>query len=192
MGKLAQFIRDVREDLRRYGDDGGAGFGKCLKYWCLNLGFFVLFTWRYARLLHSLGIRCWPRYTLKRHHIGISLSARIDGGVQLGHGTGIVIGAGAVVKRGVTIYQDVTLGSRGRSEPSGAGGGYPVVEEDAVIYAGAKIIGPVTIGRGACVAAGALVLEDVPPGMTAVGNPARVVGRPPDGAAQPVAPEPGQ
>ncbi len=175
MGKIRRFIRDVREDLKFYGKDGRCSFGKFLRYYFFHLGFFVLFNWRYAKLLRSLGIRGWPRLILKRHHIEISLHARIEGGVQIAHGLSVAIGEGAVIKRGATIYQCVSLGARRFGLGSASGRQYPIIEEDAIVYAGAVVVGPVTVGRGASVAANALLMEDVPPGKIARGNPASIV-----------------
>lgn len=87
------------------------------------------------------------------------------------HGTGVVIGETTEVGDDVTLYQGVTLG--GRSEEPGKR--HPTVGNDVVIGAGAKILGPFTIGAGARIGSNAVVLEAVPDGATVVGIPGRVV-----------------
>lgn len=98
----------------------------------------------------------------------ISRDARIDPSTRFPHLTGIVIHRDSVVKPGCLIMQQVTLGQT-------ADGGVPIVEEGAYLGAGARVLGPVRIGSGARIGANAVVLQDVPPGATAVGVPARIV-----------------
>lgn len=99
-------------------------------------------------------------------------AARLAAGVVIDHGTGIVIGETAVVEAGVFMLHGVTLGSTGRVD----GDRHPKVRADAFLGAGATMIGNIEIGRGAVVAAGSVVLKDVPPGMVVAGSPARVIG----------------
>ncbi len=87
------------------------------------------------------------------------------------HGTGVVIGETAEVGNDVTLYQGVTLGGRSTN----AGKRHPTVEDNVVIGAGAKILGPFTVGEGAKIGSNAVVLEAVPSGATVVGIPGRVV-----------------
>ena len=84
---------------------------------------------------------------------------------------GVVIGETASIGDDVTMYQGVTLGGTGKQR----GKRHPTVEDDAVIGVGASVLGAVTIGEGARVGAGSVVLKDVPPHTTAVGTPARAV-----------------
>lgn len=98
--------------------------------------------------------------------------ARLAPSVVTDHGTGLVIGETAVVEAGVFMLHGVTLGSTGRVD----GDRHPKVREDVFVGAGATILGNIEIGRGAVVAAGSVVLKDVPPGMAVAGSPARVIG----------------
>lgn len=103
--------------------------------------------------------------------VEIHPGARIGRGVFIDHGMGVVIGETASVGDDVTMYQGVTLGGTGKQR----GKRHPTVERDAVIGVGASVLGAVTIGEGARVGAGSVVLKDVPPHTTAVGLPARAV-----------------
>jgi serine O-acetyltransferase len=110
---------------------------------------------------------------LNRTVTGIEIhpGARIGKGVFIDHGMGIVIGETASVGDNVTMYQGVTLGGTGKER----GKRHPTIEENAVIGVGAAILGAVTVGEGARIGAGSVVLKDVPPHATAVGMPARAV-----------------
>jgi serine O-acetyltransferase len=110
---------------------------------------------------------------LNRAVTGIEIhpGARVGKGVFIDHGMGIVIGETASSGDNVTMYQGVTLGGTGKER----GKRHPTVEENAVIGVGAAILGAVTVGEGARIGAGSVVLKDVPPHATAVGMPARAV-----------------
>jgi len=112
---------------------------------------------------------------MARFFTGIEIhpGAVIGRGVLIDHGMGVVIGETATVADNCTIYQGVTLGGTGKDK----GKRHPDLEEGVLVGSGAKVLGPLTIGAGAKVAAGAVVLSSVPAGCTAVGVPARVVHR---------------
>jgi serine O-acetyltransferase len=91
--------------------------------------------------------------------------------IKLPHPLGIVIGAGVVIKDNVTIFQQVTLGGKGGFHKLD----YPIIENNVIIYAGAKILGSVTIGQNSIIGANSVVLSDIPPDSVAVGVPARIL-----------------
>ena len=101
-------------------------------------------------------------------------AARLGKGILIDHGTGVVIGETAVVGDDVSMLHEVTLGGTGKQ----SGDRHPKVGNGVLIGAGAKILGNVKIGDGSKVAAGSVVLHDVPPHATVAGVPARIVGRP--------------
>lgn len=103
--------------------------------------------------------------------IEIHPGAKIGKGVFIDHGTGVVIGETAVIGNNCTIYQNTTLGGTGKE----TGKRHPTLGEKVMVGAGAKILGPITIGDGSKIAAGAVVLNDVQSGSTCVGVPARTV-----------------
>ena len=103
--------------------------------------------------------------------IEIHPGARIGPGFFVDHGSGVVIGETAEIGEDVTIYQGVTLGGTGFQ----AGKRHPTVEDNVTIGSGAKLLGPITVGHGAKVGANSVVIEDVPPCSTVVGNPGHPV-----------------
>eukprot|EP00270_Netrium_digitus_P015951 TRINITY_DN5649_c0_g1_i1.p1 TRINITY_DN5649_c0_g1~~TRINITY_DN5649_c0_g1_i1.p1 ORF type:complete len:395 (+),score=95.81 TRINITY_DN5649_c0_g1_i1:276-1460(+) len=100
-------------------------------------------------------------------------AACVGRGVMIDHATGIVIGETAVVGSGCTLLHGVTLGGTGKQR----GDRHPKLGSNVLVGAGASILGNVRIGDGAKIGAAALVLKDIPPHATAVGSPAKVIGR---------------
>ncbi len=109
--------------------------------------------------------------TRKKTGIEIHPGATIGEGFFIDHGMGVVIGETAEIGNNVTIYQDVTLGGTGKD----VGKRHPTIGDNVVIGAGAKVLGPFKVGAGAKIGASAVVLKEVPPFSTVVGNPGRVV-----------------
>ena len=109
--------------------------------------------------------------TRKKTGIEIHPAAKIGAGVFIDHGLGVVIGETAEVGDNVTIYQGVTLGGTGKDK----GKRHPTIGSNVMISAGAKVLGPITVGCNSKIGAGAVVLKDVPPNSTVVGVPGRVV-----------------
>ena len=137
----------------------------------------------HAVLIHRLANALWRRGWLlsarllsqfARWLTGIEIhpGARLGRRLLIDHGMGVVIGETAVVGDDVTLYQNVTLGGVSLNP----GKRHPTIEDDVVIGAGAAVLGPFTVGRGARVGSNAVVLREVPPGATMVGVPARQVG----------------
>jgi serine O-acetyltransferase len=98
-------------------------------------------------------------------------AARLGTGIMLDHGSGIVIGETAIIEDDVSILQGVTLGGTGKD----IGERHPIIRRGVMIGAGAKILGRVVIGAQSKVAAGSVVLKDVPPRCTVAGVPAQIV-----------------
>lgn len=135
-----------------------------------------------AILLHRLANGVWKKNfkLLGRFisHIGRVLTgieihpgATVGERVFIDHGMGVVIGETAIVGDDVTLYQGVTLGGTSLNP----GKRHPTVESGVIVGSGAQILGPWTVGKGARVGANAVVLKDVPAGVTMVGIPARQV-----------------
>ena len=125
-------------------------------FWELRLRWMGRAVSHFARFL--TGIEIHPGATIGRRFF-------ID------HGMGVVIGETAVVGDDVTLYHGVTLGGTSWNK----GRRHPTIEDGVVIGAGAKVLGPLTIGARAKIGSNAVVVKNVPPGTTAVGNPARII-----------------
>ena len=110
---------------------------------------------------------------LARFFTGIEIhpGAKIGKGLFIDHGMGVVIGETAEVGDNVTIYHGVTLGGTGKDK----GKRHPTVKDNVIIGAGAKVLGPITIGNNVKVGANSVVLKDVPDNATAVGMPAKII-----------------
>ena len=136
-------------------------------------GMIAIIYYRLAHALHQLGIPVLARLIADIAHsktgIDIHPGAEIGGSFFIDHGTGVVIGETAVIGRHVRLYQAVTLGAK--SFPADAQGKlvkgaprHPVVEDDVVIYAGATVLGRITIGGGSHIGGNVWLTHSVPPG----------------------------
>ena len=105
--------------------------------------------------------------------IEIHPGATIGRGMVIDHGMGVVIGETAEIGDNCTIYQGVTLGGTGKD----LGKRHPTLGNNVMVGAGAKVLGPFTIGDNTKIAANAVVLEEIPENCTAVGIPAKIVRR---------------
>ena len=137
----------------------------------------------HALVLHRMAHACWTmglkwlgRFIshVSRWFTGIEIhpGAVIGERVFIDHGMGVVMGETVEIGDGCTIYQGVTLG--GTSLYKGTKR-HPTLGRGAIIGAGAKVLGAFTVGEGAKVGSNAVVVKEVPPGATAVGNPARII-----------------
>ena len=130
---------------------------------------------RVAYFFHKIKLKLIARMIsqMARFFTGIEIhpAAKIEGGVFIDHGSGVVIGETAEVHKGTVIYQGVTLGGTGKER----GKRHPTIMEDVILSAGAKVLGGFTVGKGAKIGAGAVVLKEVPPYATVVGIPGRIV-----------------
>ena len=134
-------------------------------------------TQRLAHWLWRQGSRRISRSTCRAvssevFQIDIHPAAPMGKGIFIDHATGLVVGATAVIEDDVSILQDVTLGGTGKER----GDRHPKIRRGVLIGAGAKILGNIEVGHCSRVAAGSVVLQDVPPNTTVAGVPARVVG----------------
>ena len=110
-----------------------------------------------------------------RFGVFISPQVHIPGSTHFPHPIAIIIGEGVRLGERVTIYQGVTLG--GARLGDWQANRYPTVEDDVTIFAGAVIVGKITIGRGSTIGANSVVTRDVPAESTAVGAPARIIAK---------------
>ena len=106
--------------------------------------------------------------------VEVEPGAELAPGVKLMHGFGTRIGQGARVGAGTMIFHQVTIGRAALKQAEEDG--YPTIGRDVYIYPGSILIGPITVGDGAKITAGAVVSKDVSPGAIVFGNPARQIG----------------
>jgi serine O-acetyltransferase len=185
LGTVARVVKEVTRDVTaaRDRDPAARGVGpvEILAAWP---GVQALLAHRLAHAMHGAGVPVAPRAmaTLMRAATGIEIhpAAQVGMGLFIDHGSGVVIGETAEIGDDVTLYQGVTLGGTGFA----TGKRHPTVEDNVTIGSGAKLLGPITIGHGAKIGANTVVIHDVPPNSTVVGNPGhpvRVDGRRPEG-----------
>jgi serine O-acetyltransferase len=139
---------------------------------------------RLAHALYDASMPLAPRIiaTVSRAVTGIEIhpAAKVGHRFFIDHGTGVVIGETAEIGDNVTLYQGVTLGGTGFQ----TGKRHPTVQDNVTIGSGAKLLGPIMVGHGSKIGANTVVIHDVPPNSTVVGNPGhpvRVEGRRPEG-----------
>jgi len=185
IGTVARVAKELRRDVAaaRDRDPAARGVGpvEIVATWP---GIQALLSHRVAHALHMAGVPLLPRAIalVSRALTGIEIhpAARIGEGLFIDHGSGVVIGETAEIGSDVTLYQGVTLGGTGFA----TGKRHPTIEDNVTIGSGAKLLGPITIGHGAKIGANSVVITDVPPNSTVVGNPGhpvRVEGRRPEG-----------
>jgi serine O-acetyltransferase len=181
MSALGRVIDEVRADVAAARDRDPAAQGvstfEILTSWA---GVQALLAHRVAHALTQAGVPLVPRAMayLIRAITGVEIhpAARIGAKFFIDHGSGVVVGETAEIGERVTLYQGVTLGGTGLQR----GKRHPTLGNNVTVGSGAKLLGPIAVGDGAKIGANTVVVEDVPPGSTVVGNPGhpvRVEGR---------------
>jgi serine O-acetyltransferase len=185
LGTLTRVIGEVRRDVAaahaRDPAARGAGSGEILTSWP---GVQALLAHRVAHGLQGAGVPLVPRAMsmVARTWTGIEIhpAAQIGQGFFIDHGAGVVIGETTQIGDDVTLYQGVTLGGTGFQ----TGKRHPTLQDNVTVGAGAKLLGAIIVGHGAKIGANSVVIHDVPPNTTVVGNPGhpvRVEGKRPEG-----------
>lgn len=167
-------FNSYKEDIKSFMEHDPAARSP-LEIILLYPGFKALRSHKKARWFLDHNMPFIARYISQRsaHKTGIEIhpGATIGRRVCIDHGSGIVIGETTEIGDDVIIYQGVTLGGTGKD----IGKRHPTIENGVMIGSGAKILGPITIGRNVKVAAGAVVVKDVEPNCTVVGVPGEIV-----------------
>lgn len=167
----------IREDIRTvFKKDPAAR--STLEVLCCYPGLHAIWMHRIAHSLWNKNLFFLARLTshISRTLTGIEIhpGAKLGKRVFIDHGSGVVIGETAEVGDDVLIYMGVVLGGTALERKKR----HPTVENNVVLGSGAIVLGPITIGRGAKVGAGSVVVRSVPPGATVVGVPAKIAGTP--------------
>ena len=174
------WFKNLRADIKAAKQNDPAA-RNWFEIWLTYSGVHALSWHRVAYFFHKIKLKLIARIIsqMARFFTGIEIhpAAKIEGGVFIDHGAGVVIGETAEVHKGTVIYQGVTLGGTGKER----GKRHPTIMENVTLSAGAKVLGGFTVGEGAKIGAGAVVLREVPPYATVVGVPGRIVRiRPPE------------
>ena len=168
------FFKRIREDIQAVKDRDPAARSS-LEIFFLYPGVKAIRRHRVAHFLYKHKQYFWARLisqkTARETGIEIHPGATIGRRLVIDHGTGGVIGETAEIGDDVLIYQGVTWGGTGKD----TGKRHPTIGNNVMISSGAKVLGPFKVGDNARIAAGAVVLEEVPSDATVVGVPARVV-----------------
>ena len=169
------WFKNLREDIKAAKRNDPAA-RNAFEVWLTYSGVHALSWHRVAYFFHrKLKLKLIARIISQmcRFFTGIEIhpNAWIEGGVFIDHGSGVVIGETAEVHKCTVIYQGVTLGGTGKER----GKRHPTIMEDVTLSAGAKVLGGFTVGKGAKIGAGAVVLKEVPEYATVVGVPGRIV-----------------
>src|SRR4051812_25961125 len=180
---MRRLLQSIRRDIQAARERDPAARNDIEVVLCYP-GFHARQLHRLAYRLHQSELHLLARLVshLNRAVTGIEIhpAARIGEGLFIDHGMGVVIGETAEIGANVTLYQGVTLGGTGFA----TGKRHPTVQDNVTIGSGAKLLGPITIGHGAKIGANAVVIHEVPPNSTVVGNPGhpvRIEGRRPEG-----------
>jgi serine O-acetyltransferase len=176
MSRWKRVLAEVGADVAAARDRDPAAQGvstfEILSSWA---GVQALLAHRAAHALMEAGAPVLPRAIayMTRAVTGVEIhpAAKIGREFFIDHGAGVVIGETAVIGDRVTLYQGVTLGGTGFQR----GKRHPTLGDNVTVGSGAKLLGPIAVGDGAKVGANTVVVEDVPPGATVVGNPGHPV-----------------
>jgi serine O-acetyltransferase len=176
LGTLRRVVREIRADVSAARDRDpaarSAGAVQILASWG---GVQALLSHRVAHALHEAGVPALPLAISygSRAVTGVEIhpAARIGDDFFIDHGSGVVIGETAEIGDRVTLYQGVTLGGTGFAR----GKRHPTVGDNVTVGSGAKLLGPIEVGHGAKIGANTVVIQDVPPNSTVVGNPGHPV-----------------
>lgn len=167
-------FKRIREDIRAVKERDPAARSS-LEIFFLYPGVKALRYYRFAHWLFKHNMKFWARLVsqsaARKTGIEIHPGATIGHRLVIDHGHGVVIGETAEIGDDVLIYQGVTLGGTGKD----VGKRHPTIGNNVMICSGAKVLGPFKVGDNSRVAAGAVVLEEVPPNCTVVGVPAKIV-----------------
>lgn len=176
LSTLARVFDELRRDVgaahQRDPAARGVSSVEILSSWP---GVHAVISHRVAHLLFEAGVPVAPRSIayLSRTITGVEIhpAANIGKGLLIDHGSGVVIGETAQIGDDVTIYQGVTLGGTGFA----TGKRHPTLGDQVTVGSGARLLGPIEVGRGAKIGANSVVITDVPADATVVGNPGHVV-----------------
>ena len=167
-------FKNLRYDIKAIRERDPAARSDAEVFFCYP-GLHVLIYHRIANYFyrhnHKLLARMISQHARKRTGIEIHPAAKIGRGLLIDHGMGVVIGETAEIGDNCTIYHGVTLGGTGKESDKR----HPTIGNNVFIGAHSQLLGSFSVGDNSKIAAGSVVLQDIPPNCTAVGSPARIV-----------------
>jgi len=167
-------FNNIKSDIKAIRDRDPAARSS-LEVFFMYSGFHAVCWHRVAHRLYKNHFFGLARFIsqLNRFFTGIEIhpGATIGRGLFIDHGMGVVIGETTEIGENCTLYQGVTLGGTGKE----SGKRHPTLGNNVMVGSGAKVLGPFKVGDNSKIAAGAVVLSEVPPNSTCVGVPARIV-----------------
>lgn len=168
------FFKRLRQDINAAKRNDPAARNK-FEIWLTYSGVHALSWHRGAQFFYKIKLKLLARMISQfaKFLTGIEIhpAAKIEGGVFIDHGAGVVIGETAEIGNNVTLYHGVTLGGTGKDE----GKRHPTIGDNVLIGTGCKVLGPITIGANSRIGANSVVLSCIPANATAIGIPACVV-----------------
>jgi serine O-acetyltransferase len=171
---VLKIFKTLKSDLNAVMERDPAARNKA-EVFLLYSGYKAVRAYRRANWFYKKNMKFIARFISQRsrHKTGIEIhpAAQIGKGLFIDHGMGVVIGETTIIGDNCTLYQNVTLGGTGKD----TGKRHPTLGNNVLVGAGAKILGPFTVGDNSRIAAGAVVLKEIPPNCTAVGVPAKIV-----------------
>jgi serine O-acetyltransferase len=181
---MATITECIRADIARL-VKGRPSRLKSLGLVLTNRGLQSIVLYRLSHLLWKRRVPLLPLILtrLAQHLFAVDISYRADlgPGIVIVHGFGLVVGGETIIEGDCCLFHGVTLGDRGSEwVSSNRTDGHPTIEPNVMVGAGAKILGPIRIGRNSVIGANAVVLQDVPPNSIVAGVPGRVVGQRPE------------
>lgn len=170
---IKNLVRLIKSDMKNH---GGIGFIKSLSVYFFDARFRLLLNYRIGRYLILNNIRLIPQFykykQITKRSCQISYHSNIGELVKFIHPIGIVIGDNVIIGDKVKIWQNVTIGSHGKT---GLNLKYPIIKNEVKIYAGAKVIGGITLGFNSIVGANSVVLKTISENSIVAGVPARLI-----------------
>ena len=173
-GGLGLLFKNIRYDVKAVLERDPAA-RSALEVFFLYPGLWAVLWHRPAHFMYNHKMKFLARWLSQtvRFFTGIEIhpGAKIGRGLFIDHGMGVVIGETTIIGDDCTVYQGATLGGTGKE----TGKRHPTLGNNVMVGSGAKVLGPFTVGDNSKIAAGAVVLSEVPPNSTCVGVPARIV-----------------
>ncbi|MEN0052427.1 MAG: DapH/DapD/GlmU-related protein [Mucilaginibacter sp.] len=153
-------IKDIKLDLYRLRTEFGAGNVMAL---LANRGVHALINYRISHYLYTKKIPLLPLLLTRVVQIFYAIDIDYKAILVIIHGIGVVIGQGAIVRSNTTIYHGVTLGRKKQGLKIPPDDGFPIIQHNCVLGAGAKIIGPVRVGENCVIGPNCVVTDSIPP-----------------------------